>query len=236
MSPKAGESNLFRQDDVYWVLRLFLAAASCLSQQVLPLLPNKLAVFGIGKPRLAAAKEHNACCAQNDQAGEQGQHAKADELTVGDEDAVGVDRLLQGDLEQVSLGRSEKLVEGVSRERVVLGSQCKYPVIHRPGADRLGPGLRPVLQGTCGTCKPFLANAPEGSIRLTETRAPVGARPCGAGRGAVGVVTSETSEAVRTDARKGQTVACTVATIEAGVRLTAVSADLTKVSRKSRGT
>lgn len=109
-------------------------------------------------------------------------------------------------------------------------------MIHRPGADRLGPGLWPVLQGTCGTCKPFLANAPEGSIRLTNTRAPVGARPSGAGREAVGVITSETTEAVRTDACEGQAVACTVATIEAGVRLTAVNADLTKVSRKSRGT
>lgn len=155
---------------------------------------------------------------------------------MGDKDAMRVDCLLQGDLEQVSLRWSEKLVEGVSRERVVLGSQCKYSVIHRPGADWLGPGLRPVLQGTCGTCKPFLANALEGSIRLTKTRAPVGTWPSGTGRGAAGVITSETSEAVRTDACKGRTMACTVATIEAGVRLTAVNADLTKVSRKSRGT
>lgn len=155
---------------------------------------------------------------------------------MGDKDAMRVDCLLQGDLEQVSLRRSEKLVEGVSRERVVLGSQCKYSVIRRPGADWLGPGLRPVLQGTCGTCKPFLANALEGSIRLTKTRAPVGTRPSGTGRGAAGVVTSETGEAVRTDACKGQAMACAVATIEAGVRLTAVNADLTEVSRKSRGT
>lgn len=127
-------------------------------------------------------------------------------------------------------------MEGVSRERVVLGSQCEYSVICRPGADRFGPGLRPVLQGTCGTCKPLLANALEGSIRLTKTRTPVGTWPSGTGRGAAGAITSETGESVRTDARKGQTVACAVATIEAGVRLTAVNADLTKVSRKSRGT
>lgn len=86
------------------------------------MLPNKLAVLGIGQPRLTAAKKHNARSAQDDQAGEQGQHAKADKLTMGYEDAVGVDCLLQGDLEQISLRRSEKLVEGVSREGIVLRS------------------------------------------------------------------------------------------------------------------
>ncbi len=145
------------------------------------MLPNKLAALGISQPRLTAAKKHNARSAQDDQAGEQGQHAEADELTVGDEDAGGVNCLLQGDLEQVSLRWSEELVEGVSREGVVLWSQRKHSVVHRPGANRLGPGFRPVLQGTCGTCKPFLADAPEGSIRLTNTRALVGAGPAGAG-------------------------------------------------------
>lgn len=138
------------------MLRLFLAHAAALSQQVFPLLPNKLAVLGISQPRLTAAKKHNAHRAQDDQAGEQGQHAEADELTVGDEDTGGVDRLLQGDLEEVSLRRSEELVEGVGREGVVLRSQRKHSVVYRPGTDRLGPGLWLVLQGTCGTCKPFL--------------------------------------------------------------------------------
>lgn len=98
MSPKAGESNLFRQDDVYRVLRLLVARPSSLSQQVLPLLPDKLAVLGVGQPCLAAPKKHNARRAQDDQAGEQGQQAEADKLSVADEDAVGVDGLLQGDL------------------------------------------------------------------------------------------------------------------------------------------
>lgn len=218
------------------MLRLLLARAAGVSQQVFPLLPNKLAVLGISQPRLTAAKKHNACSAQDDHACEQGQHAEADELTVGDEDARGVDRLLKGDLQQVSLGRSEELVEGVSREGVVLRSQSKHSVVHRPGTDRLGPGLRSVLERTRGTCKPFLANAPEGSIRLTDTRAPVGAGPASAGRQADGVVTGETGEAERTDAREGQAVVCTVATVEAGVRLAAVNADLTEVSGKSRGT
>lgn len=155
---------------------------------------------------------------------------------MGDEDAGGVDCLLKRDLEQVSLGRSEELVEGVSREGVVLRSQRKHSVVHRPGPNRLGSGLRSVLQGTGGTCKPFLANAPEGSIRLTNTRAPVGAGPAGAGREASGVITSETSEAERTDTCEGQAMVCTVATVEAGVRLAAVNPDLTEVSRKSRGT
>lgn len=94
MSPKACESNLLRQDDVYRVLRLLLARAACLSQQVFSLLSNKLAILGISQPGLATAKKHNACGAQDDQAGKQGQHAEADELTVGDQDAGGVDGLL----------------------------------------------------------------------------------------------------------------------------------------------
>lgn len=69
--PKAGESNLLWQDDVYRVFRLFLACAASFSQQVLPLLPDKLAVLDIRQPRLTAAKKHNACSAQDDQAGEQ---------------------------------------------------------------------------------------------------------------------------------------------------------------------
>ncbi len=236
MSPKASEPNLLRQDDVYRVLRLFLVCATSLSQQVFPLLTNKLAVLGIRQPRLTAAKKHNACGSQDDQAGEQGQHAEADELTVGDEDPGGVDCLLQGDFEQVSLRGSEKLVEGVSRERVVLRSQRQHSVVQRPGTNWLRLGLQPVLQGTCGASKPFLANTPEGSIRLTNACAPVGARPAGTGREAGGVITSKTSEVVRTDTCEGQAVVCTVASVEAGVRLAAVNADFTEVSRKSRGT
>lgn len=163
------------------MFRLFLARASCLSQQVFPLLPYKLAILGISQPRLAATKKHNARSAQDHQAGEQGQHAKADKLAMGDEVAPGVDCLLQGDLKKVPLRWSDKLVEGVSRKGIVLRSQRKHSVIHRPGADRLGPGLWPVLQGTCRTGKPFLANALEGSIRLTNTCAPVGTWLSGAG-------------------------------------------------------
>ncbi len=200
------------------------------------MLPNKLAVLGISHPRLTAAKKHNACGAQDDQAGEQGQHAEADKLPMGDEHPRGVDCLLQGDLEQVSLRWSEKLVKGVSRERVVLWSQCKHPVVQRLAANWLGLGLRSVLQRTCGACKPFLANAPEGSIRLTNACAPVGAGPASTGREACGVITSKTSEAVRTDACKGQAMVCTVASVEAWVRLAAVDAYFTEVTRKSRGT
>lgn len=177
MSPKAGESNLLRQDDIYRVLRLLLAHPSCFSEQVFPLLSNKLAVLGIGQPRLTAAKKNNARSSKYDQAGEQGQHAEADELTVGDEEAGGVHSLLQGDLEEVSLRRSKELVKGVSRERVVLRSQSKQPVVHGPGADWFGPCFWSVLQRTCGTCKPFLANTAEGSIWLTNTHALVGAGP-----------------------------------------------------------
>lgn len=200
------------------------------------MLPNKLAVLGISQPRLTSAKKHNACSTQDDQAGEKGQHAEAHELTVGDEDAGGVDCLLQGDLEQVSLRRPEKLVEGVSGEGVMLRSQRKHSVVHGPGADRLGPGLRSVLQGTRGTCKPLLANAAEGSIGLTNTCAPVGTGPAGARREAGAVITSETTEAVWTETCEGQAVVCAVATVEAGVRLAAVDADLTEVPRKSGGT
>lgn len=224
MSPLAGESNLFRQDDIYRVLCLFLSHASCLSQQVFPLLSNQLAVLGISQPRLAAAKKHNAHSAQDDQAGEQGQHAKADKLTMGDDDALGVDRLLQGDLQQVPLRLSEELVEGVSGDRIVLRSQ-------RQDSD-----LWTLLQGTRGTREPFLANAPESSTRLSDTRSPVATRSSNAGREAGGVVTRETTETVRTDAREGQAVTRTVPAVKAGVRLTAVNGDLTKVSRKSRRT
>lgn len=230
MSPKAGEPNLLRQDDVYGVARLILAHSAGLSQQVFPLLPNKLAVLGVSQPRLAAAKKHDTCGAKDDQAGEQGQHAKTDKLTVCDEDARGVDRLLQGNLEQISLRGSEQLVEGVSRERVMLRSQREHSVIHRPGTGLLGLGLRSVLQGTFGTREPFLANTPERPIRLIDTSAAVGAGLAGAGREAGGVVTSETSETTRTGAREGQAVARTVATVEAGVGLAAVNTDLTDVS------
>lgn len=127
-------------------------------------------------------------------------------------------------------------MEGVSGERVVLRSQSKHAVFRGPGTDRLGLGFWPVLQRAGGTRKPFLANALEGSIRLADTRALVGARPSGAGREAGGVVAGETGEAVRTDASEGQAVARTVAPVEAGVRLTAVDADLAKISGKPRGT
>lgn len=146
MSPKAGESNLLRQNDVYRVLRLFLVSAVSLPQQVFPLLPNKLVVLGVCQPRFTAAKEHDARGAQDDQAGEQGQYAEADELTLGDEDAGGVDSLLQGDLEQVSLGRPEEPVEGVSRKGVMLRGQRQRLVVRGPGADGLRPGLGSVLQ------------------------------------------------------------------------------------------
>lgn len=236
MSPKAGESNLLRQNDVYRVLRLVLACAAGFSQQVFPLLSNKLAVLGICQPRLAAAEKNDARCTQDDQAGEQSQQAEADQLTVGDEDAGGVHGLLQGDLEEVSLWRSEELVEGVSREGVVLRSQGKQSVVHGPGTDRLGSGFWSVLQGTGGTCKPFLADALEGAIGLPNTHALVGTGPAGAWRQASGVVTSESCEAVWTGTHEGQPVVCAVATIEAGVRQAAVNVDLTEVSRKSRGT
>lgn len=235
MSPKAGESNLLRQDDVHRVALLLLARAAGVSQQVLPLLTDELAVLGVSQPRLTAAKEHDAHSAQDNHAGEQGQHAEADELAVGVENARGVDRLLQGDLEQVSLGRSEKLVEGVSGEGVVLRSQREHPVVHGLCAGRLGPGLRSVLQGAGGAREPLLANAPEGSVGLADTHPPVGTGPAGARRVA-GVVTGETGEADRTDARETQAAAGAVAAVEAGVRLAAVNADLTKFSRRSGGT
>lgn len=123
MSSKAGESNLLWQDDVYGVLQLFLACAASFSQQVFPLLPNKLAVLGISQPRLTAAKKHNTCGAQDDKTGEQGQHPKTHKLSVGDKNSRGVDRLLQSNLKQISLRGSEELVESVSREGVMLWSQ-----------------------------------------------------------------------------------------------------------------
>lgn len=51
------------------MLRLFLARPAALSQQVFPLLPDKLAVLGISQPRLTAAKKHDSRGAQDDQAG-----------------------------------------------------------------------------------------------------------------------------------------------------------------------
>lgn len=215
------------------MLQLFLGSAAGFSQQVFPLLPYKLAVLGVSQPRLTAAKKHNTCGAQDDETGEQGQHPKTHKLSMGDEDAGGVDCLLQGNLEQISLRGSEELVESVSRKGVMLWSQSEHSVGHRPGTHQLGPGLKSVLQGTCWTSKPFLANAPECSIRLTNTCAPVGTGLAGAGRERGGVITGEAGEAVRTDAREGQTVVCTVATIEAGVRLAAVNTDLTEVAGKS---
>ena len=118
----------------------------------------------------------------------------------------------------------------------MLRSECKHSVVHRPGAHRLGSGLGSVLQGACGTCKPFLTIAPEVSVRFSNTRAPVGAGSASAGRETVGVITSEPSEARRTDACEGQAVVCAVSTVETRVRLAAVNADLTEVSGKSRGT
>lgn len=78
MSPKAGESNLFGQDDVYRVLWLLQCHTSCLPQQVFSLLPNKPAVLNVSQPRLTAAEEHNAGGSQDDQAGDKSQHTKAD--------------------------------------------------------------------------------------------------------------------------------------------------------------
>jgi len=135
VSPKARESNLLWQDDVYGVLWLLLARAANFSQQVLPLLPNKLAVLCISQPRLTAAKKHNSCSAQNNQAGEQGQHAKAYKLTVGNKNTRRVDGLLQGDLEQVSLRWSQQLVKGMSGEGVVLWSESKHSVVQWPSTD-----------------------------------------------------------------------------------------------------
>lgn len=140
-----------------------------------------------------------------------------------------MNRLLQGDLEQVSLGWSKQFVECMSREGVVLWSQSKHSV-HRLGSSRLGSVPWSVLQGACGTCKPFLANTPEGSIRLTDTGALVGTGPAGAGREAGGVITSETREAMWTDTCESQAMICTVAAIEARVRPAAVNTDLTEVS------
>lgn len=217
------------------MLRLFLARAADLFQQVFPLLPNELAVLCISQPRLATAEEHDSCSAQDNQAGEQGQQAEADELSVGDEDARRVHRLLQGDLKQVSLRWSQQLVKGVGREGVVLRSQSKHSVVHWLGASSLGSALGSVMKGTRGTRKPFLASAAKRSVGLTDARSLVGTGLAGAGRQA-GVVTRETSEAEWAGARESEAVVCTVATVEAGVGLAAVNTDVTEVSGKSRGT
>lgn len=118
----------------------------------------------------------------------------------------------------------------------MLRSQCKHSVVHWSGTDLLGSGLRSVLHGACGACKPFLANAPEGSVRLADTCSSIGAGPASTRRQARGVVTGESGEVLRTHTSEGQAVVCTVATVEAGVRLAAVNVDLAVVSRKSRGT
>lgn len=150
---------------------------------------------------------------------------------MGDEDAAGVDRLLQGDLKQVPLRRSEKLVEGVSGEGIMLRGQCKHSMIHWPGAD-----LCPLLHSTRGPFEPPWADATESPVRLANARAPVAARRSSTGREGGSVVARETGESVLTGACEGQAAACAVPAIEAGVRLTAVDRDLTKVSRKSRRT
>lgn len=196
-----------------------------------PLLANEPAVFNVSQPCLTAAEEHNAGGSQDNQACDQSQHTEANQLTVGDEDAPGVDCLLQGDLKQVSLRRSEKLVEGVSGEGIMLRGQCEHSMIHWPGAD-----LCPLLHSTRGPFEPSRADATEGPVRLADARAPVAARRSSAGREAGGVVARETAESVLTGACESQAVARAVPAVEAGVRLTAVDRDLTKVSRKSRGT
>lgn len=223
MPPKAGESDLLGQDDVHRAPR-----GAGFAQQVFPLLANELAVLGVGHPRLTAAKEHDARRAQDHQAGEQGQHAEADELAVGGEDAGGAGRLLEGDLQRVSLGRPEELPEGVSVEGVVLRRQRKHSVVHRPDAHRRGPGLRSVPQGARGTREPLVANAPEGAAGPADARPPVGAGPAGAGREA-GAVTGGTGEAERTDAGEGRAAVGAVAPVEAGVGPAAVR-ELTEVS------
>lgn len=90
MSAKAAQPDLLREDDVDGVLRLLVppAAATHLLQQVLSLLSHQLAVLRVSQPRFASAKKNDARGAQNNQAGEQGQHAKAQQLSVGDEDAL----------------------------------------------------------------------------------------------------------------------------------------------------
>lgn len=232
MSPKAGESNLFRQDDVYGVLRLLRGDASRLPQQVFPLLPDKPAVLDVGQPRLAAAEEHDPGGSQDDQAGDQRQHSEADQLPVGDQDAAGVHRLLQGDLQQVPLRRPEELVEGVSGEGVVLRGQRQHPVVPRPG----GGDLRPMLLSARGSLEPPRADAAERTVGLGDARAPVAARRPGAGPGGGGGVAGETGEPALTGAGEGQAEAGAVAAVEAGVGLTAVNGRLAEVSGKSRGT
>lgn len=164
MSPEAAESDLLRQDDVHRVLLLLPARASRLPQQVLPLLAHQLAVLGVGQPGLAAAEEHDARGAQDHQAGEQRQQAEAEQLAVGDQHAAGVHRLLQGDLEQVPLGRPEELVEGVSRQGVVLRCQRRKPVVGGlVHGRRPRPGFRPLLlQGAVGSGERLVAGTAEG--------------------------------------------------------------------------
>lgn len=113
----------------------------------------------------------------------------------------------------------------------MLRGHREHSVIHRPGAD-----LGPLLQSARGPFEPPRADATESSVRLANARAPVAARRPGAGREAGGVIARETSESVLTGACEGQATACAVATVEAGVWLTVVRGDLTKVSRKSGGT
>lgn len=113
----------------------------------------------------------------------------------------------------------------------MLRGQCEHSMIHWPGAD-----LWPLLHSTRGPFEPPRADATESPVRLANARAPVAARRSSAGREAGGVVARETGESALTGACEGQAAARAVPTVEAGVRLTAVDRDLTKVSGKSRGT
>lgn len=164
VSPEAAESDLLRQDDVHRVLLLLPARASRLPQQVLPLLAHQLAVLCVGQPRFTAAEEHDARGAQDHQAGEQRQQAEAEQLAVGDQHTVGVHRLLQGDLQQVPLGRPQELVEGVSRQGVMLRRQCRKPVVGGlAGSRRPRPDFRPLLmEGTVGSREGLMAGTVEG--------------------------------------------------------------------------
>ncbi|TNN36994.1 hypothetical protein EYF80_052847 [Liparis tanakae] len=168
--PEAGEADLLRQDEVHAAARLLrarllLAARGAGSaQQALPLLPEQLAVLGVGSPRRAAPEEHDARGAQDHRAGEQRQHAEADELAVGGEDAGRARRVPQGDLQQVSVGRPEELVEAVGGEGVVLRRQREHSAVRGPGAD--------LPQGARGTREPFVAGAPEGAVGPADARPP----------------------------------------------------------------
>lgn len=237
MPAKAAQPDLLGEDDVDRVLGLVLppAPAAHLLQQVLPLLPDQLAVLCVSQPRLASAKEHDARGAQNNQAGEQGQHAKAHQLPVGDQDALRVHRLLQGDFEEVPVRRAQQLVEGVSREGVVLRCERENPMLHRLRRDRLDSHSGSVLERTGGTRKPLLAKAAEGPVRLPHARAAVSAGPTGARRQVQGVVASEAREIQRAQAGEGQAVVGAGAAVEAGVGLAAVHVDLAVVPREARG-